>query len=309
MIWKQSRQLILVLLSFLMVIFLSGTAGAQKYENNNDLVRFGGDLTVSQKQVVKDATAIWGSVTVLPEARVTGDAVAIGGDVVLKKGASVNGDVVALGGEVIRAAGTQIGGDIVTGSQEVKNTIYLFRRWGIQGVLARIYLFSAGFHLLAILAIAVLGVLLLLLIPNLLPTIASTINQTPLKSGAWGLGGAIALILLSVLISGSILGMLILPVVHLAVFIAGFLGTASMGLLIGQKTLTTPDRKPIPQFLVGSLILALIGLIPLMGGLFLLVVNIFGFGGILASLLEPKRQQWLRRKSLPNNNVRGGVNE
>jgi hypothetical protein len=165
------------LLSFLIVIFLSGTALAQRSENNIDLVRFGGDLTVSHKQVVKDATAIWGSVTVWPEARVTGDAVAIGGNVVLKKGTSVNGDAVALGGEVIQAAGTQIGGDIVTGSQEV---------------LARIYLFSAGFHLLAILAIAVLGVLLLLLIPNLLPTIASTINQTALNSGAWGLGGAIA---------------------------------------------------------------------------------------------------------------------
>ena len=221
------------------------------------------------------------------------------------KNYDVDGDAVALGGEVIRAAGTQIGGDIVTGSQEVKDTIYVFRRWGIQGVLARIYLSNAGFHLLVMLAIAVLGVLLLLLIPNLLPTIASTINQTPLKSGAWGLGGAIALILLSVLISGSILGMLILPVVHLAVFIAGFLGTASMGLLIGQKTLTTPDRKPIPQFLVGSLILALIGLIPIIGGLFLLVVNILGFGGILASQLEMKRQQWFGRKSFPDANVGG----
>lgn len=305
MFWKQSRKLILVLLSFLIVIFLSGTALAQRSENNNDLVRFGGDLTVPQKQVIKDATAIWGSVTILPEAQVTGDAVAIGGDVVLKKGASVDGDAVALGGEVIRAAGTQIGGDIVTGSQEVKNTIYLFRRWGIQGVLARIYLFSAGFHLLAMLAIAILGVLLLLLIPNLLPTIASTINQTPLKSGAWGLGGAIAWILLSVLISGSILGMLVLPVVNLAAFIAGFLGTACMGLLIGQKTLTAPDRKPIPQFLVGSLILALIGLIPLIGGLLLLIVNIVGFGGVLASQLEIKRQQWFRRKSFPNADVGG----
>jgi hypothetical protein len=89
----------------------------------------------------------------------------------------------------------------------------------------------------------------------------------------------------------------------LAALIAGILGTASMGLLIGQKTMTAPARKPIPKFLVGSLILALIGLIPLIGGLFLLVVNIFGFGGILASLLEQKRQQWLRRKSFPNADI------
>jgi hypothetical protein len=305
MIWKQSRQLILVLLSLLMVIFLSGTSLAQRYENNIDLVRFGGDLTVSQKQVVKDVTAVWGSVTILPEARVTGDAVAIGGNIVLKKGASVDGDAVALGGEVIRAEGTKIGGDIVTGSKEVKDGIYVFRRWGIQGVLARIYLFSAGFHLLAMLAIAVFGVLLLLLTPNLLPTIASTINQTPLKIGAWGLGGAIALILLSILISGSILGMLVLPIAHFAAFIAGFLGTASMGLLIGQKTLTASNRRPILQFLVGSLILALIGLIPLIGVLFGFLVNILGFGGVLASQLEMKRQQWLRRKSFQDANVRG----
>jgi hypothetical protein len=305
MIWKQRKQLILVFLSCALVILLSGTALAQRYENNTDLVRFGGDLTVSQKQVVKNATAVWGSVTVLPEARVTGDAVAIGGNVVLKKDASVDGNAVALGGEIIRAEGTKIGGDLVTGSQEVKDTIYTFKRWGIQGVLARIYFFSAGFHLLIMLAIAVLGVLLLFLAPNLLPTIASTIARTSLNSGMWGLGGALALVLLSILIAGSILGMLVFPLVNLAALIAGILGTASMGLLIGQRIMTASERKSISQFLVGILILALVGLIPLVGGLFLLVVNIFGFGGVLAYLLEQKRQQWFKRKSLPDVNVRG----
>jgi hypothetical protein len=53
------------------------------------------------------------------------------------------------------------------------------------------------------------------------------------------------------------------------------------------------------------LILALIGLIPLIGGLFLLVVNIFGFGAVLASQLEMKRQQWFGRKSFPNADVGG----
>lgn len=52
-----------------------------------------------------------------------------------------------------------------------------------------------------------------------------------------------------------------------------------------------------------DLILALIGLIPLIGGLFLLLVNILGFGAVLASQLEMKRQQWFRRKSLFNANA------
>jgi len=40
------------------------------------------------------------------------------------------------------------------------------------------------------------------------------------------------------------------------------------------------------QFLIGVLILTLIGLIPVLGGLVLSVVNIFGFGALLLWLVR-----------------------
>jgi hypothetical protein len=48
-------------------------------------------------------------------------------------------------------------------------------------------------------------------------------------------------------------------------------------------------RLIIQQFLVGMLLLTVAGLIPVVGGLVLLVVNLFGFGSVLLS-------QWTMRK-------------
>jgi hypothetical protein len=289
--WMQKNQFIKISLLVLLALLLWGTATAQTQVESKDIVRIGSDLTIAEKQVVRDATAIAGSVIVLKEGHVTGDAVAVGGDVVLKTGARVDGDVSAIGGEIFKEEGVSVGGDTVTvfsGDQEMIQTI---RQWGLGGLLARAYLFSAAFHGVAILAIATLGILLMLLVPNFLQTITETIRQTPLKSGAWGLGGAIALLLLGILIAGSLLGTLVLPIINLVALVAGLLGTIAMGLLIGERTLW--QRTAMPQFLVGMLILGLVGLIPVIGAVFLLAVNLFGFGGVLVSQWESRR--WQRR--------------
>ncbi|RUR79154.1 hypothetical protein ACF3DV_26035 [Chlorogloeopsis fritschii PCC 9212] len=206
---------------------------------------------------------------------------AFGGDVVLRERARVEGDAVAFGGAVIQAQGARIGGDIVTGFRGSRRGVDFLRRWGIVGILFA----SIIFYLFLMLAIAVVGILLMLLLPNVLQSIAAIINQYPLKSGLWGLGSIAALILLTVLLVGSLFGNLLIPLVNLIVMVAGLLSAISMSLLIGKKILTAPSRLPMQQFLVGILILGLIGLIPIVGGLFFFAVAIFGFGAILLWLL------------------------
>jgi hypothetical protein len=285
--WIQKNQFIKISLSVFLVLLLWGAAMAQTQPKSSDIVRIGSDLTIAEKQVVKDATAIAGSVIVLNEGHVTGDAVAVGGDVVLKTGARVDGDVTAIGGEILKEESVRVGGDTVTvfgGNQEVIQTL---RKWGLSGLLARTYLFSAAVHVVGMLAIATLGFFLMALAPNFLPTLTATIRQTPLKSGVWGVGGAIAVLLFGILLSGSVLGMLVLPIVNLLAFVAGLLGTISMGLLIGERTLQ--QRTAMQQFGVGMLILGLLGLIPVIGTVFLLAVNLFGFGGVLVSQWESRR--------------------
>ncbi|MBW4562775.1 MAG: hypothetical protein KME32_16825 [Mojavia pulchra JT2-VF2] len=55
--------------------------------------------------------------------------------------------------------------------------------------------------------------------------------------------------------------------------------------------MASSERTQMQQFLVGMLILGLIGLIPVLGGLVLSVVNIFGFGALIAWLWCKRRSQ------------------
>ncbi len=90
MSWRKIKPLILAILAAFVVIFVGGIAVANS-ENNIHIFKMGTDVTVPEKQVMTDAVAIGGDVTIFDEGQVTNDAVAIGGDVILKPNASVGG--------------------------------------------------------------------------------------------------------------------------------------------------------------------------------------------------------------------------
>jgi hypothetical protein len=290
-IWRRTIPLTLAC-----IVLSSGTALAQADSSKSNMVTFGSNVTVTEKQVIDNVTAIGGSVTVLGNGQVTEDAVAVGGDVILKPNARVKGDAVAVGGTVVKEKGAILGGETVI-VQDGTGLISLFRQWGWFGFISGIYLANVVFHVFLIITVTALGAVLLTLLPDFLQTITSTIQQAPLKSGAWGLGGTVAFGLLTTLISGSLLGILLGPVVVVAMFAAGLLGAVSMGVLIGERTLSGQERTPMQQFLVGMLVLALIGLIPFVGGTVFWLVSLFGFGGVLAWKFEPMRLKLLGQRT------------
>lgn len=293
-------QIALTLLSTLLILLLWGTAVAQNSQNlEKDIVRFGGDVTIAEEQMVHNATAIAGSVIVLNNGQVRGDAVAIGGDVILKTGARVNGDATAIGGDIFREDNVTIGGDAVAVLSGDRGLMLRMRQWGLSGLLIRAYWVSAAAHTMIVLTLTAIGVLLVFLIPHFLQSVVSTLNQAPLKSGVWGLGSVVALILLSALISGSLLGLVLLPIANLAIFVAGLLGSIGIALWLGQRTLPVAGRPLWQSLVIGMLILGVIGLIPILGGLFFLVANLFGLGGILVSQFSKHQREWLRHQPPP----------
>lgn len=277
------NRLILVLVSALSAILFSVASLAQAdiNINNENIIRVGGDVIVPSNQVVENALAIGGDVTIQEGTRVTQTAIAIGGDVILEEGVRVDGDAYSVGGEVIIEEGASIGGASGTVLENGRWNVNGSRRRGIDGFLGR-YLFGSAFHLLNVVVGTIIGVLILLWRPNFLLTLAATIAQYPLQSGLWGLGGLFAVILLIILLAVSLIGIPLLPLVGLVVAITALLGTLGVALWLGQITWQASARSAVQKFLLGMLILALIGLIPILGGLVLSVANIFGFGAILA---------------------------
>jgi hypothetical protein len=262
---------------------ICGTTFAVNDLPGNDLVRIGGDATVEEGRVVKDAVAIGGSVTVLSGGHVMGNAVAIGGDVHLKANARVEGDAVAIAGEILKEEGASVGRNEVAILSGAKGILPAFWKWSLLDILYGSYLASLVLHILVVMIIAALGILLLLFVPGPVQITSSTIRQATLKSGGWGVGSIVAIVLLLVFTTGSLLGILLAPVLAVAVAVVGVLGCVATGLFVGNRTVSASAGSLIRPFLVGMLILAALGLVPLVGGLVFLVANLFGFGAVLVS--------------------------
>ncbi|WP_231510573.1 hypothetical protein [Fischerella sp. PCC 9605] len=233
--------LILALVAAASVILISTTALAQTDVNinNNNIIRFGDDAIVPPKQVVENVHAIGGDVMIQEGARVTQTAIAVDGDVILEKGARVDGDAYAVGGEIIIEPGATIGG--------ASGTVLENGRWGMYGRTRGTrsftvrYLLNSAFHLFNVLIGTIIGVLILVWRPNFLLNLAATINQYPLQSVLWGLGGLFAVILLAV----SLIGIPLLPLVGLVVAVTVILGTLGVTLWVGQRASTSAERSPM----------------------------------------------------------------
>ncbi|VEP12703.1 conserved membrane hypothetical protein [Hyella patelloides LEGE 07179] len=288
MSWRKIRPLILAFLAAFLVICVTGL-GVANTENEIQIFKMGTDVTVPAREVLTEVVAVGGNVTILDEAQVTNDAVAIGGDVVLKPNASVGGDAVAIGGQIIKEEGA-----IVDGSEVVmfSNAKVLFDRFGLFGTL---YLTNALFSLISLMVVFAFGVFLLLLLPGHIQTITATMHQHPFKSGMYGLGGIVAITLFIALFAGSVFGFLLIPIANLAFLVAGLLGAIATGLWIGKKILSRSDKALIP-FLVGMLVLAIISLIPIAGGLMILMLNLFGFGAVLLSRVGTVQPETIQKR-------------
>ncbi len=286
--WRKIRILILAFVATFLLVLVTGVAVADN-EADVQIIKMGADVTVAEKQVMTDAVAIGGDVTVLNEGRIANDAVAIGGNIVLKENARIDGDAVTIGGEIIKESGAMVGGDEVV---VFSNAKVLFDRFGLLGTL---YLTNALFSLISLVIILAFGVFLLLLLPGHLKSITATMHQHPFKSGMWGLGGIVGITLFVALFTGSVFGFLLIPVANLAFAVTGLLGAIATGLWIGKKVLPSGDKAFIP-FLVGMLVLAFIGLIPLAGGLIILMLNLFGFGAVLLSRVGTVQPETIKKQ-------------
>jgi hypothetical protein len=276
-------------LAFIVTIYLlfAGNALAQTdiNINNTNLLRFGGSVTVPENQVVENAHAFGGSVTVLPNARVTDTAIAFGGDIILKPGARVDGEAYSFGGKIIQEPGAIITGEKATFSDSPQER--LRQRHGMMyGSYARPsfllnYFFSAVFRVCAAVVAGILGLIILQNSPRFLPHLATQLQQAPGTVALWGIGAIIAVAFATVFLAITLIGIPLIPLLSLTVVITSLVGSLGVALAVGQSILRNKKGSLQQQFLVGLAILTVLTLIPFLGGLVVFLVNLFGLGVIL----------------------------
>ncbi|MEA5509393.1 hypothetical protein VB715_06410 [Crocosphaera sp. UHCC 0190] len=299
------QQLILAFIATLCLIFAGNVLAQTDINvNNTNIVRFGGSVTVPENQVVENALAFGGNVTVSPNARVLDTAVAFGGDVILKTGARVDGDTYSFGGKILEEPGVIVGGEKATFSDR-HGMMYGYDR-GRRSFFAY-YFFSAIFRVSAAVVAAILGLIILHTSPRFLPNLATKLRQNPGLTGLWGVGAIVSFFFASVFLAITLIGIPLIPLLSLTAVITALVGSLGVALFVGQYLINNRDRSLQQQFLVGLGILTVLTLIPFFGGLVVFLVNLFGLGLILLwrfgrGNLLPMEQLTPTEKELSNKN-------
>jgi hypothetical protein len=272
-------QLILAFMATICLMF-AGSALAQTdiNINNTNLMRFGGSVIVPENQVVENAHAFGGSVTISPNARVLDTAIAFGGDVILKQGARVDGDAYSFGGKIIQEPGAIISGEKATFSDRhgMMYGVNQHRR----GFFSH-YFFSAIFRIGTAVVAAILGLIILQNSPHFLPHLATKMRQSIGTAALWGIGAIIATLFAIVFLAVTLIGIPLIPLLALIATITSLVGSLGVALFVGQSLLRNDNQSVRQQFLVGLAILTVLTLIPFLGGSVVFLINLFGLGIIL----------------------------
>ena len=291
------QQLILAFIVTICLIF-AGNALAQTdiNINNTSLIRFGGSITVPENQVIENAIAFGGSVTVSPNAKVVDTAIAFGGDLILKKGAQVKGDAYSFGGKIIQEPGAIVSGEKATFSDSPEER--LRQRHGMmhgsdRGRISFFtqYFFSAIFRISATIVATILGLIILQTSPQFLPNLATKLRQHSSLTALWGIGAIVSFIFATVFLAITLIGIPLIPLLSLTAVITALVGSLGVALFVGQWVTRKRDRSSQQQFLVGLAILTVLTLIPFFGGLAVFLINLFGLGVILLRQFGTEKSQ------------------
>ena len=295
-----------------LILLLLALVGASLYAQeafglNKDIVVESGDVqdnvfTIGgsihiKGTIKKTAIAIGGSIVIEGE---VGEAVmGFGSEITLKPTARIQGDVVCFGGTLHKSPGTTIDGD----------TVYFRADEGIgkliqEGLLGRSGLSLIPFLIILRLIMAfiwfILAVILVALFPRQIKFGSDQLRQAFWPIFGTGLLSIIifsGLLVFAALLSLALIGLPILVSLIIIGIIIKIFGQVILFYWFGETLYRAFNRKPTPPFLavtLGFVLVTILGLIPILGALFSLVLSIIGWGVVLRTKFG-NTPNWFRK--------------
>ncbi|MDD2822556.1 MAG: polymer-forming cytoskeletal protein [Candidatus Daviesbacteria bacterium] len=272
----------------------------------------GGNININGK-VGRNISAVGGSINVFQNASVTGSIVTAGGninilspakDIVLAGGqvnfgSSVSGDINAATEQLTLSPGAKIGGNLIYWSNNkaninpgasVSGTVTQNippRNTQSQNQITRQSVIGvfAFFKLISFLTALIIGFLLIYLFPEFTANIATKISSNWLLS--FGVGFLVLAItpILVIMLFVTIVGMPIAVIWIFYILFALWLAKIFVALSIGQflKRYLKQTWGIYLLYSVGLIVYYLIGLIPIIGGIFGFIAALIGLGAIILS--------------------------
>jgi len=254
---------------------------------DGDLVVLGGSVVLEKgSRVDGNVVVMGGSAKVAGD--VEGDLVTFGGNVVLRSTAVVDGDLVTIGGNVQRDPGAVVRGNEV-GGLEFEG---LPRLWTLPTRLSfdrgvdrwSSSIFNVFGDIFVALALAALGLLVVLFWPKQTEVVGQAVLAAPLPSAGVGLLTGVVAVVLIVLLAITICLSPVAFLLGVAMLVAGLFGWIAVGLLVGRRLLEAFNVRGITSLMAvaaGTLLISVLRAIPCLGAILGFVVGCAGLGAVV----------------------------
>jgi cytoskeletal protein CcmA (bactofilin family) len=257
-----------------------------------------GDIVVNGEGIGGDINAGFGDVEVhapvggeidaglgdvYVDATVRGDVNVGRGDVELGPGARVYGDVTSGSGEIQPHPEAVVGGKMITGMRPEMD-----HDWDGFGILNIVgWIFAAA-------VFAACSVLVAVLAPGQLSAATRRAEESPAMSLLLGVASVPAVVVLCVVLAVSIIGIPLLLLLAPAYLALVFFGALVAAYFVGRRVVFATGRYHVGNAMaaaVGALILAAAYLIPVLGGLLVYGLALFGTGASVLALVSRRRSR------------------
>jgi hypothetical protein len=268
---------------------LAAPRGTQPRNRDDDRqVVITGHVVVAPQETVGDVVILNGDARI--NGSVRGSVFALNGDVTVR--GSVKDNVIAVNGRAIVDGGARIGGDVTSREKarispgatvdgDVKSVSSRFAL-GQVGVVAAILLWFA-----VIVSTLVFGLLLLLIAPRAADAFVDAGRTAIGASIGLGVGAAVGLPLVGLILLATVLGLPLGVIVLLALGFLYTLGYVASAYFLGRLILRPPTNRLL-AYLVGWGILSVAGLIPVFNVIVLIAATVYGLGMIVVALFRAR---------------------
>lgn len=284
------------------VVAIGGDATAEG-DVGDAVVAVGGDAKAHGK--VGDAVvAVAGNATAFGE---VGDAVvAVMGDVRIGSNAVVRGDVVSVGGKVEVEEGAQVKGEIVevgVAQYPILAPLKGVADWLRHCVLKfRLLAPQPGWYWVVAGVFLLLYLLIAAAIPRPVAACVKELTERPATTFLIGLLMKLLIPLVMIVLAITGIGMIVIPFIWAALFIAGLVGKVALFEYLGGKILKlfgVTLARPVLALLAGFAVITMFYMIPLLSLLIYLLVGIWALGTAVTATFNSVRKETPPRPQYP----------
>jgi uncharacterized RDD family membrane protein YckC len=257
-------------------------------------------------EVDRDVVVVFGAVRLLSTARIRGSLVATGGGVTIEDGATVGRDFVVTAGGVDAPPAFHPGGDyVIVGlpgmARQGEAVVPFFTRglmWG------RLIVPSLPWLWMVVAVIVLVYLAISLLFDRPIRACRDVLVARPLSAFLVGLLVLILIGPVSFILVVSVIGIPVVPFLVCGLFIAGLLGKVGVTRWLGSSIVaeTEPGSRgqAVRSFFIGTAVILLAYMVPVLGVLTWAVGGMFGLGAAtLAFSSGLRRENPARRRAAP----------